>query len=87
MVWYKIIGLLRSMYMLYKGFCKQGYRFLPNGNKDTRKLHITTQHVESNVQSLIDLCANTMSHQMKGVGNGRHGVRHLLPHMWKRIQE
>ncbi len=67
--------------------CKQGYRFLPNGNKDTLKLHITMQHVKSNVQSLIDLCVNTMSHQMKGVGNGRHGVRHLLPRTWKSIQE
>jgi len=29
---------------------------------------------ESNVQSLIDLSADTMLHQMKGIGNGRQDV-------------
>jgi hypothetical protein len=57
--------------MLYKGFSKQGYMFLPHGNKGTHKLHTTMQHETSNVQSLIDLCANIMLHQMKGIGNGR----------------
>ncbi len=35
---------------------------------------MSTWQVESNVQSLIDLFTNTMSYQMKGIGNGRHDV-------------
>jgi hypothetical protein len=40
-------------------------RFLPHGNKGTHKLQISTRQVESNVQSLIDLFADTMPHQMR----------------------
>jgi hypothetical protein len=40
--WYQIIGLSRSTYMLYKLDRKQGYQFLPHGNKGTHKLHILT---------------------------------------------
>ncbi len=29
-----------------------------------------------NVQSLINLCANIVSHQRKGIGNGRQNVWH-----------
>jgi hypothetical protein len=43
--------------------------------------------VELNVQSLIDLCANTMLHLMKGIGNDRQDVWHLLLNMWKNLQE
>jgi hypothetical protein len=35
---------------------------------------MSTQQAESNVQSLIDLFINTMSHQMKGIGNGKQDV-------------
>jgi hypothetical protein len=71
--------------MLHKGFCKWGCRFWPHGNKGTHKLHTTTHQVELNVQSLIDLCANTMPHQMKGIRNGRHDVQCLLLDMWKNL--
>jgi hypothetical protein len=60
--------------MLYKIDCKQVYRFLPRGDKGLHKLQTLIKHVESNVQSLIDLCGNTMSHQMKRIKNGRHDV-------------
>jgi hypothetical protein len=43
--------------------------------------------VKSNVQSLIDLFADIMPHQMKGIGNGRQDVRHLLLETWKSLQE
>jgi len=56
--------------MLYKSNSKQGW-FLPHNNKGTHKLRISTRQVELNVQSLIDLFADTMPHQMKGNGNGR----------------
>jgi hypothetical protein len=36
--WYKINGLLRSTYILYKVDSKQGCRFLPHGNKGLHKL-------------------------------------------------
>jgi hypothetical protein len=36
--WYKIIGLLILKYMLYKVDYKQGYKFLPHGNKGLHKL-------------------------------------------------
>jgi hypothetical protein len=42
--------------------------------KGTQKLHMSTQQVGSNVQSLIDLSMDTMSYQMKGIGNGRQDV-------------
>jgi hypothetical protein len=32
---------------------------------------MSTRQVESNVQSLIDLSTDSMSYQMKGIGNGR----------------
>jgi hypothetical protein len=28
-----------------------------------------------------------MSHQMKGIGNGRQDVWHLMPETWKSLQE
>jgi len=71
MAWYKIVGLSRLTYMLYKGFYKQDCKLLPHGNKGTHKLCITMWQAKSNRQSLIDLCVNTMSHQMKGIGSGR----------------
>jgi hypothetical protein len=64
--------------MLYKVDCKQGYKFLPHGNKGLHKLQTPMKHIESNVQSLIDLCGNTMPRQMKGIKNGRHDVRRFL---------
>jgi hypothetical protein len=45
------------------------------------------RQVESNVQSLIDLCVDTMLQQMKGIGNGRPNVRCLLPNTWKNLQK
>jgi hypothetical protein len=33
-----------------------------------------THQAEFNVQSLIDLFVDIMSHQMKGIGNGRQDV-------------
>jgi hypothetical protein len=47
--------------------CKQSCRFLPHGNKGLHKLWTPMKHVESNVQSLMDLCVDTMLHQMKGI--------------------
>jgi hypothetical protein len=35
--WYKIVGLLRSTYMLYKANSKRGCRFLPQGHKSPHK--------------------------------------------------
>ncbi len=69
--WYKIIGLSKSTYMLYKVNSKRGCRFLPHGNKGSHKLQTQTKQAESNVQSFIDLNANTMPHQLKGIENGR----------------
>jgi hypothetical protein len=43
-------------------------------NKGTQKLQMSTNQAESNVQSLIDLMAYIMAHQMKGIGNGRQHV-------------
>jgi hypothetical protein len=43
--------------------------------------------VESNVQSLIDLFANIMLHQMKGIGNGKQNAQHLLLETWKSLEE
>jgi hypothetical protein len=57
--------------MLYKLDSKQGCLNLPRGNKGRHKLRMSTQQAKSNVQSLIDLFVDTMSHQMKGIGNGR----------------
>jgi hypothetical protein len=57
--------------------------FLLHGNKGTHKLRILTKQSESNVQSLIDLFTDTMLHQMKGIGNGKQDVQHLLPKTWK----
>jgi hypothetical protein len=57
--------------MLYELDNKQGYWFLPHGNKDTHKLCMSTQQMKSNVQSLIDLFVYTMPHQLKRIGNGR----------------
>jgi hypothetical protein len=62
MTWYKIIGLSKSTYMLYKTNPKQGCRFWPHDNKGSHKLRTLTKQVELNVQSLIDLIANTMLH-------------------------
>jgi hypothetical protein len=36
--WYKIVGLSRSTYMLYKIDSKKGCRFLPHGNKGSHKI-------------------------------------------------
>jgi hypothetical protein len=60
--------------MLYKINYKQGYRFLPHGNKGLHKLQTPMKSIKSNVQSLINLCGNTMPHQMKGIRNGEHDV-------------
>jgi hypothetical protein len=73
--------------MLYKLDNKQGCWFLPHGNKGTHKLHMITQQVKSNVQSLIDLLTNIMPHKMKWIKNGRQYMWHLLPETWKNMQE
>lgn len=57
--WYMIVGVSRSMYMLYKSNSKQGCWFLPYGNKGTNILWMSTKQAESNVQSLIDLSMDT----------------------------
>jgi hypothetical protein len=41
------------------------------------------RQVELNVHSLIDLCVDTMSNQMKGIRSGKQDVHHLLLNMWK----
>ncbi len=73
--------------MLYKLDNKRGYRFLPHQNKSTHKLHMSTQQAESNVQSSIDLFVDTMSNQIKGIGNGRQDVQRLLLETWNSLQE
>ncbi len=60
--------------MLCKIDYKKGYRFLAHGDKGLHKLQTLMKHIESNVQSLIDLCGNTMSHQMNWIKNGKHDV-------------
>jgi hypothetical protein len=40
---------------------------------------MSTQKMESNVQSLIDLFVDIMPHQMHRFGNGRQDVQCLLP--------
>jgi hypothetical protein len=69
--------------MSYKVDYKQGYKFLPHGDKGLHKLQIPMKHIESTFQSLIDLCGNTMPHQMKGIKNGRHDVWRLLLNTYK----
>jgi hypothetical protein len=56
-----------------KVFANKVASFYPVGTK-VHIIHTTMQHAESNVQSLIDLCVDTMPHQMKGIGNGRQDV-------------
>ncbi len=77
--WYKIIGVSMLLYMLYKSNSKRSCQFLPHGNKGTHKLQISTKHIKSNVQSLLDLFADIMPHQMKSMGNGRQDAWRLLP--------
>jgi hypothetical protein len=48
---------------------------------------MSTQQVDFNVQSLINLFADTMLHKMKGIGNDRQDVQHLLLETWKILQE
>jgi hypothetical protein len=48
--WYKIIGLLKLKYMLYKVDCKQGCKRMPHGNKGLHKLRTPTKQVESNLE-------------------------------------
>jgi hypothetical protein len=59
--------------------------FLPNGNKGTHKLRMSTRQVESNVQSMINLSTDMMLHQMKGIRNGRQDVQLLLPEKHGRV--
>jgi hypothetical protein len=75
MAWYKIIGLSKSTYMLYKVNPKRECKFLPHGNKGSHKLWTPTKQAKSNVQSLINLSVNTMPHQLKGIENGRQDVQ------------
>jgi hypothetical protein len=86
-VWYQIVGFSKSTCMLYKSNNKQGCQFLPHGNKDTHKLHMSIRQAESNVQSLIDLSTDMMPLQMKGIRKGRQDVQHFLPKTWKSLQE
>ncbi len=71
---YKIVGLSKLTYMLYKVDSKRGCRFLPHGNKGSHKLQTPTKQAKSNVQLLINLNANIMPHQLKGIKNGKHDV-------------
>jgi hypothetical protein len=48
---------------------------------------MSTRQAESNVQSLIDLFANIMLHQMKGIGNDKQNAQHLLLETWKSLEE
>jgi len=66
-VWYQIVGFSTLTYMLYKSDNKRACHFLPHGNKGIHKLHMSTQQANFNVQSLINLFADTMLHQMKGL--------------------
>jgi hypothetical protein len=75
MTWYKIIGLSRSTYMLYKVDSKQGCKFLPHGNKGLHKFKTPTKQEKSNVQLLIDLSVDIMPHQLKGIKSGRQDVQ------------
>jgi hypothetical protein len=50
-------------------------------------INYVCQFSKSNVQSLIDLFVDIMSHQMKGIRYGRQVVRHLLPKTWKSLYE
>jgi hypothetical protein len=36
---------------------------------------------------MIDLNANTMPHQLKGIKNGRDDVQRLLPNTWRNLQK
>ncbi len=66
---------------------KRGCIFLPHGNKGSHKLQTPTKQVESNVQLLINLSANTMPHQLKGIRNCKYDVRWLLVDMWRSLQK
>jgi hypothetical protein len=41
--WYKIVGLSKSTYTLYKAYSKWGCKFLPHSNKGSHKLQIPTK--------------------------------------------
>lgn len=84
-VYYKIVNVSKSTYMLYKYDSKKGYQFLPHGNKGTHKLRMSIKQEKSNVQSLIGLTTNTMLHQMKGIGNGWKDMQCLLLESWKNL--
>jgi hypothetical protein len=73
--------------MLYKVDSKQKCKFLLHKNKGLHKLWIRTEQVESNVQLLIDLSVDTMPHKLKGIRNGRHDVRQLLPNTWRSLRK
>ncbi len=47
------------------------------------QLNYVCQLGKSNVQSLIDLSTDIMSHQMKRIGNGRQDVQQVLLKTWK----
>jgi hypothetical protein len=47
--WYKIIGVSKSTYVLYKFESKWGCQFLPHGNKGIHKLRMLTKQAELNV--------------------------------------
>jgi hypothetical protein len=85
--WYKSIGLLKSTYMLYKANSKRGCRFLRHNNKGLHKPWTPTKQAKSNVQLLIDLSVDTMPHKLKGIRNGRHDVRQLLPNTWRSLRK
>jgi hypothetical protein len=61
--------------MLYKIYSKRGCKFLPHDNKGSHKTSNFKQASKSNVQSLIDLSVDIMSHQLKGIKNGRQDLQ------------
>ncbi len=60
--WYKIVGISRSTYLFYKHDNKCGTRQRLRGNVGMKK-QVAIRQPESNVQSLINQCAEVTPHQ------------------------
>jgi hypothetical protein len=86
---YKVAGLARSTYMLYKWEAQHGCKL--HGNEGTKKQRCVTRQTMLNVEAFIicwyKKCANVMFHQIKGIGVGRHDVQLVIPKTWTSVCE
>jgi hypothetical protein len=73
--------------ILFKWESQFRCKFLPHGNKGTKKQHYATRQVVSNVKAPIMKCVDVMPHQMKGIGDGWQDVWLVILETWKSVRE